>query len=276
MMKTINLMLMSFTNETGKGLRVAWSERLQILIELPFFALFILLLGPLLGQGQRVATGQVHWTLDSARTSELVLWFMPFMFFYMQVVKLFWRLLGEIQAGTLEQVYLSPLPSWLVVAGGRVAAALAETVLVAGGTYGLISVFVPLRFRWTPAALGPALLLVVTVIGFSLLIAGMTIRWKRIQLLNDTTMIAVMIFSASAVPLLHVPGWMATTGRFFPVTNAIASLYGLMLGHRTIHAWGSGGLVWVAVTAASYLIVGIAGFGLLERAAKARGSLARY
>ena len=37
-----------------------------------------------------------------------MLWFVPFIFFYMQVVKLFWRLLGEIQSGTLEQVYLSP------------------------------------------------------------------------------------------------------------------------------------------------------------------------
>jgi HTH-like domain len=34
---------------------VAWSKRLQILIELPFFALFVLLLRPVLGKGQQIA-----------------------------------------------------------------------------------------------------------------------------------------------------------------------------------------------------------------------------
>jgi len=276
-MNALRLSLASFGNETRKGLLVAWSEKLQILLELPFFAVFLLMLGPLLGEGRLVAAGQVHWSLNSARTSDLVLWFVPFTFFYMQVVKLFWRLLGEIQSGTLEQVYLSPLPSWLIVAGGRVAAALAEAMLVAAALYGIISAFVPLHYHWSPAALLPAVLLVLTVIGFSLIIAGMTIRWKRIQMFNETAMIAVMIFSVSAIPLLHVPGWMADAGRYFPATNAIASLYGVMLGHRGVTApWGPGGLIWILITAAAYLAAGIIAFRIFERAAKVRGSLAAY
>lgn len=276
-MNAIRLSLTSFGNETRKGLLVAWSEKLQILLELPFFALFLLMLGPLLGEGHLVTSGQVHWSLNSARTSDLVLWFIPFTYFYMQVVKLFWRLLGEIQSGTLEQVYLSPLPSWLVVAGGRVAAALVEAMLVAAGLYGIVSAFVPLHYHWTAAALVPALLLVLTVIGFSLVIAGMTIRWKRIQMLNETVMTAAMIFSASAVPLLHLPGWMDAVGRYFPATSATASLFGVMLGHRGVTApWGDGGLVWVLVTAAAYLAAGIVAFKVLERATRVRGALASY
>ena len=106
---------------------------------------------------------------------------MPALVFYFQAVKLFWRLLAEIQSGTLEQVYLSPLPSWLVAAAGRLAAALAETVLVVAAIYGIISAFVPLRYAWTPAALLPAAALIVTVVGYSLIIGGMTLVWKRIQ-----------------------------------------------------------------------------------------------
>jgi hypothetical protein len=82
----------------------------------------------------------------SGRTSLLLLAFTPALVFYFQAVKLFWRLLAEIQAGTLEQVYLSrchpgwsPLPSWLVAAAGRLVAALAETVLVVAAIYGIIS-----------------------------------------------------------------------------------------------------------------------------------------
>lgn len=269
---TISL-LIALVNEVRKGLLHAWSERLQIVIELPMFAVFILLLGPLLGQGHQITAGHLHWSLSSGRTSVLVVWFIPFIFFYMQVVKLFWRLLAEIQTGTIEQVYLSPLPSWLVAVAGRVVAALVETILVAAATYGIVSAFVPLHFHWTPA-LVPAVLLILTVIGFSLIIAGMTIRWKRVQLLIETAMIAVMIFSASAVRLLRVPGWMTSVGRYFPATNTIASLDGVMLGHHGVTApWGTGGLVWVAVTAAAYLAAGLAVFRLLERITRARGTL---
>lgn len=47
--------------------------------------------------------------------------------------------------------YLSPLPSWLMVAGGRVVAALAEAVLVAAANYGIVSAFVPLHYHWSAA-----------------------------------------------------------------------------------------------------------------------------
>jgi ABC-type multidrug transport system permease subunit len=264
-------------NEVHKGLRYAWSERLQILIELPMFAVLILLLGPLLGQGQQIAAGHVHWSLSSATTSVLVVWFVPFVFFYMQVVKLFWRLLGEIQTGTIEQVYLTPLPSWLVVAAGRVVAAAIETLFVAAATYGIVIAFVTIHIGWTPAALLPAVLIMVTGVGVSLIIAGATLVWKRIQLVNDTVLMLIMLASAAAVPLITVPGWWAGTSRVFPLTAGVASLTSILLRHQTAaQSWGMGGLVWLAATAAGYLLAGILTFHLGERTAKRRGTLARY
>jgi len=269
--------LTALGNEIHKGLLHAWSERLQIFIELPMFAVFILLLGPLLGQGQQIAAGHVRWSLDSGTTSVLVVWFVPFIFFYMQVVKTFWRLLGEIQTGTIEQVYLSPLPSWLVVAAGRVVAASIETLLVAGASYGIVRAFVPLHIAWTPAALLPAVLIMVSAVGVSLIIAGATLVWKRIQLVNDTVLMLVMLFSAAAIPLITVPGWWTTTSRAFPLTAGVANLYDTLFQHRSAFAaWGTGGLIWLLVTAAVYLAVGILAFRLGEHTAKRRGTLARY
>jgi ABC-2 type transport system permease protein len=269
--------LTALGNEIHKGLLFAWSERLQILIEMPFFALFVLLLGPLLGQGKQIGTGHVQWTLDSGTTTVLVVWFVPFSFFYLQVVKLFWRLLGEIQSGTIEQVYLSPLPSWLIVAAGRVVAATIETVFVAAGIYGIVSAFVTIHLHWTAAALLPLLAIMISGVGVSLIIAGATLVWKRIQLFNDTALMLIMMFSAAAVPLIAVPAWWADTGRLFPATAGIASLNNVMLGHESVtQAWGMGGLVWLLGTAGGYLTAGIAAFRLGEHIAKRRGTLARY
>lgn len=264
-------------NEVRKGLRFAWAERLQILIELPMFAAFILLLGPLLGQGQQVATGNVDWSLDSQLTSIMVVWFVPFIFFYMQVVKMFWRLLGEIQAGTIEQVYLSPLPSWLVAAAGRVVAAFLETLLVAAGTYGIVRAFVPIRVDWDIAALLPAAMIVMSAVGTSLIIAGATLVWKRIQLVNDTVLLMVMLFSASAIPLIAVPGWWANASHAFPLTDGVANLYTALFTPQAVTTpWGLGGLIPMLTTTIAYLAAGILAFTLGERTAKRRGTLGRY
>ncbi len=269
--------MVSLGNEIRKGLLIAWSERVQILFELPFFALLILLLGPLLGAGDQVAGGHVSWSLQSSRTSLLVLAFLPAMVFYFQAVKLFWRLLAEIQSGTLEQVYLSPLPPWLIVAAGRVVAALIETLIVIAATYGIVSAFVTLHYNWSAAALVPAALLIVTGVGYSLIIGGMTLIWKRVHMLQEAFLLLVMVFAVSALPVFAVPGWFSGLGRVFPVTSAVASLYKVLIdGDPVTGLWGAGGLVWLFVTAAAYLAAGIFAFSVGGRIAKGRGTLGSY
>src|SRR5262249_60640941 len=98
-------------------------------------------------------------------------------YLYMQLVKMFWRLLCEIQAGSLEQVFLSPLPPWLVAAAGRVAAAFLETLFVAAVTYGLVSAFVSIHLYWTPAALLPAFASIIAALRPSLIIARPTLLY---------------------------------------------------------------------------------------------------
>jgi ABC-2 type transport system permease protein len=269
--------LVPLGNEVRKGLRFAWSERIQILIELPMFAAFILLLGPLLGQGWQLAAGRVSWSLDSRTTTLLVVWFVPFIFFYMQIVKLFWRLLGEIQAGTIEQVRLSALPAWLVAAAGRVVAAFAETLLVAAATYGIVAAFVHVDLHWRLSALLPTVMVVIAGVGVSLIIAGATLVWKRIQLVNDAVLTLIMLFSASAIPLIDVPGWWATASHLLPLTDPVGGLYRTLVSDRpALTAWGVGGLVPMIATSVGYLAAGIGVFTLGEHAAKRRGTLGRY
>jgi len=87
----------------------------------------------------------------------LLLGFVGYIFFHMQTNRLFWGLLGEVQSGTLEQMYLSPLPSWLLTIGLRVA-----SVLEAAISALLLSLFIDLvvqvtiPLRW--AALLPLVL----------------------------------------------------------------------------------------------------------------------
>lgn len=270
-------LLVSIGNEIRKGLHIAWSERLQIILELPFFALLIILLGPLLGAGREIVSGHVAWTLQSGRTSLLVLGFVPSLVFYFQAVKLFWRLLGEIQSGTLEQLYLSPLPPWLVVTIGRLVAALIETLIVVGVTYGIVDAFVPLHYSWSVAALLPAGLLILTGVGYSLIIGGVTLVWRRIAPIQEAFLLLVVVFAVSALPEFTVPGWFSGLGRAFPVTSEVASLYRVLIIRQPVTGlWGTGGLVPLLVTTVAYLALGILAFSLGSRVARTRGSLGSY
>jgi ABC-2 type transport system permease protein len=141
---TARRVLTAVGNETVKGLRRGWSERLQILIELPLFVTFVLLLGFTVGQGTTIATtGKLDWSLDPRQAGWLFIGMATFTYTYLHMQTMFWRLLAEIQAGTLEQTYLSPLSSWVHVVGGRVLAAIAETTVVVAVMYAVTSLAVP-------------------------------------------------------------------------------------------------------------------------------------
>jgi ABC-2 type transport system permease protein len=158
-----------------------------------------------------------------------------------------------------------------------VVAALIETLVVVAAMYGIVSAFVTVHYHWTAAALLPFGLLMVTGIGYSLIIGGMTLVWKRIQMLQEGFMMLVMVFAIAALPVITVPGWFTGLGRFFPATALVASLYGAMIGHRGVTGlWGTGGLASLLVTAAAYLAAGILAFRLGERAARTRGTLGAY
>lgn len=267
--------LTAIGNEVYKGLLAGWSERIQILIELPLFISFFLLFGILVGRGQEVAaTGELSWSFDPERMSWLFLGFIAFTFFYLHSAKLFWRLLGEIQTGTLEQVYLSPLPSWLIAAAGRVLAAVIETLFVVAVMFAATSVFVDIEIPWNSQATVPLLFLVAGSIGYSLVIGGLTLVFKRVETLADLMMTPVFIAGGVLVPLSQMPGWLAAVGRFFPVTQPLESLRSVLLERQRFDVlWGDGGLVWVVATGLSWLTFGIASFKLGERLAKRRGNL---
>ncbi|MGH3680914.1 MAG: ABC transporter permease [Natronosporangium sp.] len=264
-------------NEVVKGLRLGWSERVQILIELPLFVSFVLLLGYTIGTGdQIVATGQVDWRLDPQHATWLFLGVGAYTFSYLLLQKVFWRLLAEIQTGTLEQTYLSPVPPWVHQAIGRPLASIAETALVVAVMYGVTSLAVRLDLAWRLDALVPLAALILGAVGLALVAAGLALVWKRIEMLNDLVLMLVMFFSGAALSLDAMPAWAGPVTDSLFMTHAIEGLRVVMLDREPLAGWGTGGLVWLAVTAAGWFLAGVVVFKLGEGTAQRRGALSHY
>lgn len=269
--------LVAIGNEVGKGLRQAWAERVQIIIELPLFAISALLFALLLSRGDEVvATGRLPWHFDPYLTSWLFVGFILFVFIYLQSVKTFWRLLGEIQTGTLEQTYLSPLPAWLNIAVGRLTAAVAETALVVGALYLLTSLAADLQLSWRADALAPLGFVLAGGAGYSLMIAGLTLAWKRVELLQEAVLVIIMFISGAVLPLANLPGWVQALAKPIFATHPIEAARTTLVDNQSIPVWGTGGWVWMTATAVGWLALGVLAFRVGNRAAKRNGSLASY
>ena len=253
-------------NEIVKGLIDLWRGKLASLLELILFALFFLAIMFALGRG----------VFHQEQVAPLLLGFVGYIFFHMQTNRLFWGLLGEVQSGTLEQMYLSPLPSWLLTIGLQVAS-IVEAALSALLLYLFIDlvVLVAIPLRW--AALLPLVMLVLGSVGYSLILGGLTLLFKRLEILKDLFQTVVLIFGGALVSLERMPGWMATIARFLPLTPGVEVLRKTLLDQVSLGTLaGDGTLLWLVGSAAAYLLLGIVIFRWCERIAKRRGTLGQY
>lgn len=253
-------------NEITKGLIDLWRGKVASLLELVLFGIFFLVLTFAIGRG----------TFQVALVAPLLVGFVAYLFFHMQTNHLFWGLLGELQSGTLEQMYLSPLPPWLLTIGLTVASIVEGAVLALLlylGVRLVVPVTIPLRW----AGLLPLALLVLSSVGYSLILGGLTLLFKRLEMLKEVFQLVVLIFSGIFISLDHLPNWIATIARFLPLALGVETL------RKTLFAGGSlgslaadGTLWWMTGNAAAYLVLGVLIFRECERLAKRRGTLGQY
>ncbi len=256
----------AISNEIEKGLIDLWRGEVASLLELILFALMFLAITFALGKG----------ALHREQVAPLLVGFVGYIFFHMQTNRLFWGLLGEVQSGTLEQMYLSPLPSWLLTIGLQVAS-IVEAAISALLLYLFIDLIAQLTIPLRWAALLPLVLLVLGSVGYSLILGGLTLLFKRLEILKELFQVAVLIFGGVLVPLDRMPGWMATIARFLPLTPGIEALRKILLEGISLGTLaGDGTLLWLVGSAAAYLALGIAIFHWCERIAKRRGTLGQY
>jgi hypothetical protein len=75
----------------------------------------------------------------------------------------------------------------------RPLASIVETAVVVGVIYGVTSLAVRLDFAWRLEALIPVGALIVGEVGLALIVAGLALVWKRIEMVNDLVRLAVRL-----------------------------------------------------------------------------------
>jgi ABC-2 type transport system permease protein len=262
-MKTIALVL---CNEAYKRLLILWGYKFNIAAQLLTLSLIFIGASYFLGRGH----------FDAEQLPAMMLGYMVYFYARVIILSTGTDLISEASAGTLEQMYMSPIATeWLLL--GRMLAQLISTTILAliPGTFLILLLHISIPLRWESL---PVLgLTLAGLFGFTLVLTGLGLVFKQIDSAADLVQNLLLFLTGSFVPVSLFPGWLEAIARTLPTTQGIIVLRSVTLqGQSLAEVWASGSLGWLIVHTCLYLCTGWLVFKLCERYAKRLGSLGQY
>lgn len=250
-------------NETLKGLLTLRANWQTLVPELAVLVVFYSMIQFFIGGG-RVVPAVLAPTLLGFAFYSLV---------YIVTLRTVAGTLEEMNAGTLEQVHLSPLPPW-ALSLGRLAAAAIEavgvTALVAAG----LIVVLGIRFTYRLDALAPAALTLVDVAGFGLLLGALAVRVNSIGAVLHVLQSVVMFLNGAFIPVSVFPDWLQLLARFLPTTLGVEVGRKILLQGGTLGStWTDGSLRWLCVHSGLMFALGAVAYQRSIRRALRLGGL---
>ncbi len=259
-------MIASTFNETRKGLIILWDYKFSVAIQL--LGIFMILVGIMFFAGQGDITQE--------QIASTLLGFIITFYGMETLSNMSWSLMNEAQSGTLEQMYMSPAPSQLIVLGRSLSSLVSATIQLIV----MLAVLLPLsgvRFTFTLDALVVLLITLVGLLGFGYLMGGLTLIFKQIGPLANIIQNLTLIANGTFLPVALMPAWLAFAAKLIPSTLGIIALREAVLEGQTLADLAASGSLWV-LTAHSLLffVFGWFLFAVCERIARRRGSLGQY
>lgn len=179
---------------------------------------------------------------------------------------------GERLQRTLGIVLVSPAPRLALVIGRSLPVMLNGLMV---SVFGLVAGSAVLGLPIRAAALGPSTLTIAVSVfgctGLGLVNAAVGLRLRDTAVLSNILFGILLLCSGADIPRHALPGWLATTGDWLPLTHGIAAARLVAAGGGI----GSAGwdLAAEALLGLGYGMVGILMLGLLERRSRRAGTL---
>lgn len=261
-MKTLKIML----NETYKGLLIAWNYKFETFLQMVMMGVVFIGIGFIIGGG-KLSTEQLTYTLVG---------YSIWLYSSIVISSMCRDLLGEAQAGTLEQLFMSPVSVSLILIGRSFSTLITATInillFMIVILWGLkINISVPWQafiiFALTMAGL----------FGFGFVIAGATLVFKRVGELAGLTANALLFLNGSMLPVEQFPKWLALFSKTLPTTQGIILLRNTLLDMKPLYdLWQDGSLLYLCSQSIIYFFGGLLVFIWCVRRAKVQGTLGYY
>ncbi len=262
----MSLTLLVTGNEIYKRLRILLAYKMNMVTRILTVGLIFV------GISYFIENGQVNPAPLASVFLGYLLWF----YARIVIVSSCEDMMGEAQAGTLEQMYMSPVPAGLLLFARMIALLLSTTVMVAlpmALLALLLRIQIPLRWE-------EGVVLAITLaglFGFTLALTGMALIFKQIEALADLVQNALLFLTGTLLPVTRFPEWLTIFTQTLPITQGIIVLREVSLDQQSlVSVWTNGSLLWLCVNSVCYLLGGMLVFKWGESVAKEQGSLGHY
>lgn len=253
-------------NETRKGLLLIWDYKFSMLTQIVMFGLIFIGITFMIGGGRLIPEQMPGFMIG------YLVWF----FASLALNDMSWNLMEETRTGTLEQMYMSPAPTSVVVLGRAVARLMFTTAMV--GSMGLLLITlldVPLHFNAKSAFV--FIITLLGLYGYGFAMAGGVLVFKQIGSLAGLLQNLLLFLNGSLLPIDKMPGWLAAVAKTLPTTQGIVVLRKVIIGDESlISVWRDGSLQMLTLQSISYFLLGLILFYWCETIAKRKGTLGQY
>lgn len=249
-------------NETGKGLLLAWRRRSMIVIGLVMNAALYVGINLFIGGG-RIVEELMVLTLPALLAVAVA---------GIASVDGSGGVAEEVNAGTLEQVQISPA-SPLVQVLGRILSLAVPGLAIAAVLGTAFTVGFGLDYQPHPSVVVPALLTLVDALGYGLLIIALTVRVASIGAITHVFNMAIMSFGGMLVPIAIFPHALENLVRIIPTALGVQTLNTTLAGEPLSVVWSDGTLPWLLVHAVVLCTSGLVLYVVNIRRAQREGGL---
>ena len=232
--------------EVIKELIITWNYRANLVIELLTIAVLFIFISYFFGTGAIANQGLPAFLLG------YLIWF----YAAIAISSMSSNLLNEASVGTLEQLYMSPVPTWLLFVGRVIGTFLKSTIMVAivGMTLMLV---LRISLPVDAEAIPPFVLTMVGLFGFGYAIGGLTLIYKQITSVTNLVNNLLLFLNGALLPIQYFPEWLETTARMLPTTQGIDVLRKVVVDGASLSAvWEDGSMVFLTVQSVVFLLVG--------------------
>lgn len=253
-------------NEVYKGLLVAWYYKFETLLSL------LLMGGIFLGIVFFIGGGQ----FNQGSISFILVGYLMWYYATIIISNMSYELIIEAQAGTLEQIFMSPVPVPLLLISRSLATLMISTISIVIFSVVMIwGLHINIHIGWP--GLTVFIITMAGLFGFGYIIAGATLMFKRVTALANVVMNVLLFLNGSILPVDKFPPWLSTFAKILPTTQGIILLRETMLAARPLaDLWEDGSLIFLLGHSVLFFCGGLLVFMWCIRSAKQAGTIGYY
>lgn len=178
--------------------------------------------------------------------------------------------------GTLETIFVAPVPRWVYVAGMALHSTCHQGLIMLIQAVVITSFFaIVLQMGGMLPSLALVLLMLLGLYGLGIIVAGLTIVLKQWWVVSEALSTLIVVVTPIAYPLAVLPVVLRKTSMFLPTTYGIMGVRHFMLGEELAVSLPAIflrlGLIMVV-----WLTFGMAIFLFMDRRGRKKGSLSIY